>query len=145
MGTDIHVVIQFLNSKGEWEDTEQPKDSPLENRNYTWFTFLDGCRSQVTNQDRGLGIVPMLGSYGSQNYRGVPPGFATEPYGDYEEAHDGKWMGYGVANWCTLQELLDHAEAHPNRHNPTDKIEWLQKFTVPLRPDHVRIVWGYDS
>lgn len=147
MGTDIHVVAQVRDSDGVWRDIDY--DCDLENRNYTWFTFLCGERSEVTNKDRKLNIVPI------DSPRGCPEDFETS-YGDdrysVDCSHGDKWMGYGVSSWVTLEEILEHEKHLPNpiyKEFPDIKrigpIQELEQLFAGYKPCDCRIVFGFDS
>jgi hypothetical protein len=133
MGTDIHVIAQVKNELGVWEDVPLVGEN-IENRNYTWFTFLDGCR-----KDRvGIYIAPI------SKPRGAPEGFHVDS--DHGDAfYKDKWMGYGISSWATLQEILDHEKTLPPMMYRVGPIDELEETFTGHDPKNCRIVFGYDS
>lgn len=141
MGTDIHVVAQ-IRKAGVWEDFSID-GYEIENRNYGWFTFLCGVRS------RGDGIVPIA------ECRGAPEGFRVDPRRhtyDVDTEYKGKWMGYGVASWVTMREILDGIARLPSPIYPgwplitqIGPIDELKRLFVGHQPEDCRIVFGFDS
>lgn len=147
MGTDIHIVAQIQGEDGVWRDINVPRD--VENRSYTWFTFLDGTRADVTNGTRKLGIIPII-----TERRGAPEGFEERPASDsFDNAdfyHGDKWMGYGVSNWATMAEIIEGEKRQPEIHGyepnvRVGPISDLEDLFSGHDPTKCRIVWGYDS
>lgn len=149
MGTDIHIVAQIQGEDGIWRDVDT-SGVELENRSYTWFTFLDGTRADVTNDKRQIGIVPVV-----TDRRGAPADFEEHPASDaFDNAdfyHGEKWMGYGVCNWATLGEIIAGEKRQPKplptfpedvRVGPIDELE---RIFAGHDPNRCRIVWGYDT
>lgn len=141
MGTDIHIVAQVQDENGKWRDIETA-GYDIENRCYTWFTFLDGTREQLTNEVRKEGIIPLSAP------RYAPEGFETceEECGT---THNGTWMGYGIISWATLYEILEHEKIQPvNPRYPgvrVGPIDELERLFAGHDPSKCRIVFGYDS
>jgi hypothetical protein len=146
MGTDIHIVAQFLNADGKWEDCD-PVPRHLEPRNYTLFAMLDGTRDYLIENPP----APIC-------TEGPPEDFDV---GEEDCQHNGKWMGYGACGHATLAEILaydlgqiitpatlpHHARGGPAplRDSVGGWVEALRRFFIPLVPEACRIVWGYDS
>ncbi len=138
MGTDIHVVAQVCDADGIWRDIDLIGKNLL-NRSYTWFTFLDGTRSDITNGDREMGIIPISAR------RGAPDGFEEHVENEIDTYHGDCWMGYGVTSWVTLAEIIEHAQKQPPLEHPIGPIDELMLLFASHDPHKCRIVFGYDS
>jgi hypothetical protein len=129
MGADIHVVIQTMNSMGEWTTVYSDIDI---GRDYALFSALANVRGS-----------------GGSDPKGLPIDLIYEKVDDYSIYTGGKYLGDHSHSYQTLAELKKIRK----KMDPytTGSITQLIRFMKAIKRfnridnEAVRIVYGFDS
>jgi len=158
MGCDIHSICEVFNPQtNTWERTGDlfPLDKydrehfkkdlgpePFSTRNYGLFGFLANVRNMSE-------CTPLRYS------RGLPPEYAN--YWESNNSHNSLYLGDHSFSWLLLSELLNFdysKEFYDQRYKERRTYKDLvgEKFFTSLEimktlgpPEHVRVVFGFDS